>query len=356
LRPVALVSLETAVPSYSIDQVDVAAFARSVFEGRHEDFPRLANVFATAGIRTRYAVRPLEWFQRPRDWADRMTAYADGAQALFTSVARKALAAAGLTGRDIDTIVTVSSTGIAAPTLEARAFKDLGFREDVRRVPVFGLGCAGGAAGLGLASRLAAAEPGDRVLLVVVELCTLAFRLDKPTKSNIVASALFGDGTAACVLQSVSASDGGPGGVLATVESSGEHLWPDTLDIMGWAIDPQGFDVIFSRTIPPFAQANARTAAAAVLARSDLRLDDIDRFVFHPGGAKVITALERGLSLDRGTLADERAVLADYGNMSAPTVLFVLKRALAAGIHGRILMSAMGPGFTLNCVTLRTAV
>ncbi len=344
------------MPSYSIDQVDVAALARSVFERRYEDFPRLANVFATAGIRTRHAVRPLEWFQRPRDWADRMTAYVDGAQALFTAVARKALAAAELTGRDIDTVVTVSSTGIASPTLEARAFADLGFREDVRRVPVFGLGCAGGASGLGLASRLAAAEPGDRVLLVVVELCTLAFRLDKPTKSNIVASALFGDGSAACVLQSVSASDDGPGRMLATVESSGEHLWPDTLDIMGWAIDPQGFDVIFSRAIPPFAQANARTAAAAILARSNLRLDDIDRFVFHPGGAKVITALERGLSLGQGTLEDERAVLAAYGNMSAPTVLFVLRRALAAGTHGRILMSAMGPGFTMSCVTLRTAV
>jgi alkylresorcinol/alkylpyrone synthase len=328
--------------------------ARSIFQGRYHDFSRLANVFATSGIRTRHAVRPLAWFDQVRDWSERTDAYLEGAKVLFIDAARKALASAGMTARDIDTVVTVSSTGIAAPTLEARAFGEMGFREDVRRVPVFGLGCAGGTSGLGIAARLAAAEPGARVLLVVVELCTLAFRLDKPTKSNIVASALFGDGAAACVLQSAPDRADRDGG-LATIEASGEHLWPDTLDIMGWVVDPQGFDVIFSRAIPPFAQAHAASAVAAILARSGLSLDDVDRFVLHPGGAKVIAALERSLSLDQGTLQHERAVLSAYGNMSAPTVLFVLKQALKAGLPRRTLLGAMGPGFTMSCITLRAA-
>ena len=350
LLSVALIAVETAVPSHVIDQAEAAAFARSAFAGRHENFSRIANVFATAGIRTRQSVRPVAWFEQARDWSERTAAYGEGATALFVEAARKALDAAGITAREIDTVVTVSSTGIATPTLDALAFAALDFRADVRRVPVFGLGCAGGASGLGLAARLAAAEPDTRVLLVVVELCTLSLRIDKPTKSNIVAAALFGDGAAACVVSSGRVRDG-----AATIEASGEHLWPGTLDIMGWAVDPQGFDVIFSRAIPPFAEANVGEAATAILARQGLALEDIERFVLHPGGAKVITALERGLALGQGILQDERAVLAAHGNMSAPTVLFVLKRALATGLPNRTMLAAMGPGFTLSTVTLRAA-
>ncbi len=350
--PVAsLLATETAVPPHRIEQGEAAAFATATFAGQHQDFARLANVFATSGIRTRYAVRPLDWFAVDRNWTERTAAYVEGAKALFIEAASKALDASTLLASEIDTVVTVSSTGIAAPSLEALAFGAMRFRTDVRRVPVFGLGCAGGASGLALAARLAVAEPGSRVLLVVVELCTLAFRRDKPTKSNIVASALFGDGAAACVLQARPACD--EAGI--TVEASGEHLWPDTLDIMGWDVDPQGFDVIFSRAIPPFAQEHVGAATTAILARQDLTLADVDRFVLHPGGAKVIKAFERSLALEQGVLQDERAVLAEYGNMSAPTALFVLQRACAAGLPRRTVLGAMGPGFTLSCVTLRTA-
>jgi alkylresorcinol/alkylpyrone synthase len=348
--PVAsLLATETALPPHRIEQGDAVAFASAIYADQRNDFAHLARVFATAGIRARYAVRPLDWFAIDRNWTERMAAYREGAKALFVEAARKALDAAALTAAEIDTVVTVSSTGFAAPSLEALVFGDMGFRTDVRRVPVFGLGCAGGASGLALAARLAVSEPGSRVLLVVVELCTLAFRRDKPTKSNIVASALFGDGAAACVLKA------GVKDAAITVEASGEHLWPDTLDIMGWGIDPQGFDVIFSRAIPPFAQEEVGRAAAAILARQQLALSDIDRFVLHPGGTKVIIALERALELQQGVLQDERAVLADHGNMSAPTALFVLRRACETGLPRRVLLGAMGPGFSLSCVTLRSA-
>jgi alkylresorcinol/alkylpyrone synthase len=224
----------------------------------------------------------------------------------------------------------------------------MGFRADVERVPVFGLGCAGGVSGLSIASRLACSRPGSIVLLVAVEVCTLAFRLDELTKANMVATALFGDGAAACVLK---AYDGGG----AAVEMSGQHTWPDTLDIMGWRIDPQGFGVIFDRAIPPFAQAHIAPAVAGILARGGLALEDVDRFACHPGGSKVIAALERALSLEQGSLDHERAVLADYGNMSSPTVLFVLDRILRAGLPSRTLLTAMGPGFTSSCVSLKRA-
>ena len=265
----------------------------------------------------------------------------EGACQLFVDAATRALDAAELDAADVDTIVTISSTGIATPSLEARVAGRMGFRPDVERVPVFGLGCAGGVSGFSIASRLACSRPGSIVLLVAVEVCTLAFRLDELTKANIVATALFGDGAAACVLR---AHDGGG----AVVEMSGQHTWPDTLDIMGWRIDPQGFGVIFDRAIPPFAQQHIAPAIAGILARGGLALEDVDRFACHPGGAKVIAALERALSLEQGSLDHERAVLADYGNMSSPTVLFVLDRILRAGLPSRTLLTAMGPGFTVK--------
>jgi alkylresorcinol/alkylpyrone synthase len=216
----------------------------------------------------------------------------------------------------------------------------------VARVPVFGLGCAGGVSGLAIASRLAQSRPGSNVLLVALELCTLAVRHDDLTKANIVAASLFGDGAAALVLR---AGDGG----ATQIEASGEKLWPDTLDIMGWSVDPTGFGVIFQRTIPDFVRDHFGAAVVEIVGRMQLSVDDIDRFICHPGGTKVIAALERALSLDQGALDHERDVIADYGNMSAPTVLFVLERARAKGLPPRSLLTALGPGFTASCVALR---
>jgi alkylresorcinol/alkylpyrone synthase len=260
------------------------------------------------------------------------------------------MADAGLEAGDIDTVVTVSSTGIATPSLEALAMGELGLKASVRRIPVFGLGCAGGVTGLSIAADCARARPGTTVLMVTVELCSLAFRLDELTKSNIVATAIFGDGAGACVLR---ADRNGRGKTRVT--ASGEHLWPETLDLMGWNVDPTGFGVVFARSIPPFARANMAKAAAGILASAELRPADIARFVCHPGGARVVEALEDALSLEPKSLDHERAVLRDHGNMSAPTVLFVLERAIAAGLPRRSALMAMGPGFTASLAVLETA-
>ncbi|MBC8035838.1 MAG: type III polyketide synthase, partial [Rhizobiales bacterium] len=237
------------------------------------------------------------------------------------------------------------STGVATPSIEARVLHEMGFRDDVARVPVFGLGCAGGVSGLSLAARLAEASPGSTVLIAVIELCTLAFRPDEMTKSNIVATALFGDGAAACVVSTAGEAHG-------EIEHAGEHTWPGTIDVMGWRMDPQGFGAIFSRSIPDLAATDLRPAADAFLARHGLSLTDAGAFSFHPGGAKVITALEQAFSLEQGQLQDERAILAGYGNMSAPTVLFVLERALSQPFAGRRFISALGPGFTASFMTM----
>nr|WP_280987995.1 type III polyketide synthase [Jiella endophytica] len=324
----------------------MVAHAADMFAGRFRDFERMRPVFENSGIANRYSVEPIDWFHRPQDWEKRTAAYLDGATSLFVDAASRALDDAGLRAELIDTVVTVSSTGVATPTLEARAHQELGFRPDIRRVPVFGLGCAGGASGLALAAQLAGAAPGSRVLLVVVETCTLAFRDDSLTKSNIVATALFGDGAAALVLTTAAGPEG------PKVVAAGEHLWPSTLDVMGWNVDPVGFTAVFSASIPTLVSERMRPAATAMLARNGETLDDVDNFVFHPGGAKVIEALEPTFALKEGSLACEREVLRDFGNMSAPTVLFVLKRKLEQGLRGPTLLAALGPGFTGSFVRL----
>jgi alkylresorcinol/alkylpyrone synthase len=200
LQPVSLLGLATAVPPHVIDQQMVARRAPEVFAALLARNPRLIDIFANAGVARRFSVRPVAWFEQPQGWPERTEAYLDGAGALYAAAASAVLQRAGVDAKDIGTVVTVSSTGIATPSLETRVAKELGLRPDAARVPVFGLGCAGGVTGLGLAAKLARAKPGELVLFVTVELCTLAFRRDRCDKTDLVALALFGDGAAAAVL------------------------------------------------------------------------------------------------------------------------------------------------------------
>ena len=344
--PVSLLAVATAVPPHTLEQDAVAAFARQVYARSFARYPKLADVYRNAGIERRYSVRPLDWFAAPHDWRERTQAYLDGAGALFVEAASAALARAGLNARDVDVIVTVSSTGIATPSLEARVGSDMGFRPSALRVPVFGRGCGGGVAGLALGARLARAAPGEVVLLVAVELCTLAFRGDREAKADVISSALFGDGAAAAVLR----VDHQP--ARLTIGATAEHTWPGTLDIMGWTVDPIGFGVVLSRSLPRFVEQRMAAPVRRFIKSAQLTAPHL---ICHPGGAKVLDAIETALELQKGTLRDEREVLRGHGNMSAPSVLFVLERALKRGLRGQAALSALGPGFTASLLALEAA-
>jgi alkylresorcinol/alkylpyrone synthase len=332
--------LGTVVPPHVLPQTMAEQTARRLLGPRYPEFERLAPSFRASGVETRYCVVPLDWFDHGKGWADRNAAYLSGATRLFMDAATAALADAGLRADQIDTVVTVSTTGIATPSLDARAHDALGFREDIQRVPVFGLGCAGGVSGLALARQLAMAAPGSNVLMVAVETCSLSFRTDRMQKADIIATVLFGDGAAAAILS----TDGtGP-----QVGAGQQVLWPDSLAIMGWDVDDTGLGVVFDRSIPGFVMDHFKGAAQRALERAGLGAAQIDRFVCHPGGAKVVTAIEHALALTDGALDQERHVLRDYGNMSAPTVLFVLQRVLAQGARGQMMLAALGPGFTAS--------
>ncbi|WP_374302627.1 type III polyketide synthase [Paracoccus sp. (in: a-proteobacteria)] len=341
-----LLSIAAVVPPHGLSQDDILHEARGLLQTRFAQFERLAPAFRNAGIDSRHSVVPLDWFRQPHGWVDRTAAFAAGAGSLFRDAARKALDQAGLRADQVDVVVTVCSTGIVTPTLEALVARDMGFRSDVMRVPVFGLGCAGGVSGLSLAAELAAARPGAVVLLVAVETCTLLFRLDRLAKADIIATALFGDGAAAVVLRAGAAQDDG----RPRIGRGLQHMWPDTLDIMGWTVEETGLGVIFDRSIPEFAEAELRTALDSL---APVRA--VDRYVCHPGGAKVITALEATLDLAPGTLDAERRVLAENGNMSAPTVLFVLAEVLRKEPPPKLMALALGPGFTLSVLPITVA-
>jgi alkylresorcinol/alkylpyrone synthase len=340
-----LLSLATAVPPYALGQDDVARRARRIFSDVSAgELDRLMPVFANAGIERRYSCVPIEWYGRPHGWVERNALYLEHAVALLDAAARRALDRARVAADEIDAVVCVSTTGIATPSLDALLMGRLGLRPDVRRLPIFGLGCGGGVIGLARAADLARAAPESKVLCLVVELCALSFRKNDAAKSNLVATALFGDGAAAAV---VSTRGRGP-----ALSAAGEHTWPNSLDVMGWEVAEDGLKAIFSRDIPSLVEHHLRDVAGAFLARHALRLGDIRHFVCHPGGAKVVTALEHAFGLNEGTLDMARSVLRDYGNMSAATVLFVLERVLASGAEGRMMMTALGPGFTAGFLVL----
>ena len=347
MQQCSLLSLATAVPPHVVKQSDAKAIAREAF-GRKNLFDRLSGVFDNAGIARRNIVAPLEWYVGEHGWKDRNAVYLEAAEKLFIEAATAAIERAGLTPDQIDGIVTVSTTGIATPSLEARALSKVGFRSDVRRVPVFGLGCAGGVNGLSIASNMALADPGSMWLFVTVETCSISIRLDSDDPAAVVATALFGDGAAAAVVTSGKHS-------LARITASAEKLWPDTLQIMGWDVEDPGLAVVFDRAIPPFVEAELANAVDEMSAKMGVPRDEIDRFCCHPGGVKVIDAIEGALRLNQGELNIEREVLRDYGNMSAPTVMFVLQRLLDQGLPDRVMMTAFGPGFTCAGLLLEAA-
>ncbi len=345
-----LVSLCTATPKHDLPQEAVAHHAAEMFSTTPGGFDHLAPIYRNAQIDHRHSTVPLDWYLARHSFSERNDLFLKGAVELLAEAAQRALDAAGLKPGDIDAIVTVCSTGIATPALDARLMQIMPFRPETERTPIFGLGCAGGVLGLSRAAAMAAAKPQSRVLLLVVELCGLTFRYQDRSKSNLVATALFGDGAAAAVVSCRPEYDNAP-----RLGPWGEHTWPDSLDVMGWEVADDGLKVLFSRDIPTLVRQDLRAVVDRFLASNGAGLGDISGFVCHPGGAKVIDALEDCFELQRGDLKLARDVLRDHGNMSAATVLFVLRETLDAKAKGPQLMTTMGPGFTAGLMVLEAA-
>src|SRR5690348_14449733 len=275
MRPCSILSLATAVPPQVVEQHEAKARAREAFGGKKALFDRLAGVFDNAGIAQRHIVAPQDWYMGDHGWRDRNDLYLEASQKMFVDAASAAIEKAGLEPQEIDGIVTVSTTGIATPSLEARVGPRMGLRDDARRVPVFGLGCAGGVNGLATASRMAAAEHGTNWLFVTVETCSISIRLDSDDPAAVVATALFGAGAAVVTAGEHS---------LARITGSAEKLFPNTQRIMGWDVEDPGLAVVFDRAIPPFIEEHLAQTVDEMCAKLGIVREDIDRLCSHPGG------------------------------------------------------------------------
>jgi alkylresorcinol/alkylpyrone synthase len=341
----AIHAVALAYPPYVFRQDDVMAKAAEVFGHKPELMQRMAKSYGNAGVRQRNSCVPLEWYAAPHGWPERAQLFEENAVKLLTEAGLKALQMAGVAAQEVAATVTVSSTGFTTPSLDSLLQGPLGLAPTVQRLPVFGLGCAGGVIGLARAAAMARAMPGRWILFLCTELCGLTFRPADDSKANIIGTTIFGDGAAALLLR----ADGGAG--LARISSWGEHTWPDSRDIMGWRVEDDGLGVVFSRSIPNLVRDRMRGVTDTFLAAQGLAQNDLAGLIVHPGGEKVLEALEACYEMPDGGLSDARAVLADHGNMSAVTVLAVLERALARGAKGKHLMTALGPGFSVGmCV------
>lgn len=344
-----IAGMATAVPEHAMSQNEAIERANKVFP----QYARRLSLFSNTGVQTRYTVEPSEWYMEPHTWEERTASFQRHALDLLEKVATQAIAAAGLEPRDIDAIVTNTITGLAIPSLDARLMNRMPFRSDVERLPIFGLGCGGGVAGLARASRMARADAGHHALFLTVDLCSLCMRTADPSLAMFVSSALFSDGAAAVVLRGGEEQElSGMSGRLGRVVTCGEHFWRNTEHIMGWDVRNDGFGVVLSPDLPELMQSNLADAMHGFLEREGLTVEDFDGFLFHPGGAKVLESIQELLSLDRDGLAHSWDVLRDYGNMSSATALFILQSAIRSGVHGRYLLAAFGPGFSAYFVVL----
>ncbi|GEM85440.1 type III polyketide synthase [Meiothermus granaticius] len=342
-----LLGIGTAVPPYRIGQAEAKGLAERLFEGL-PGLHRLLGVFEHTGIETRYLSAPLEWFAQEHSFAEKNALWADTALTLSIQASQAALAQAEVAAEQIAAVVWVSTTGIATPSLEAYLVQRLGIPLSAVRLPIWGLGCAGGVAGLSRSAELARLYPNGYVLLVAVELCSLTFVRGDLSKSNLVASSLFADGAAAVVL--------GPG-KGPEVRGGFSRLLPQSYGVMGWDVTEGGLQVRFAQSIPELVRGELGRLIGEGLEGYALDPETVGSWALHPGGAKVLAAYREALGIDARSLEASGCVLKTFGNMSSPTALFVLQRLMSpleplpADTPGVVL--ALGPGFAVEGTVLQ---
>lgn len=327
--------LATANPPHIVSQQAMCDLMAESSRIEARRLKRLLGVFPNAGVNRRYSARPMEELRLSHRWPARNACFIETAETLLARTNREAIAQSGLEPEDIDFIVSVTTSGMAVPDMSARQVGALGLRPDVKRIPIYGFGCAGGVTGLTHAAVIARAHPGSHVLLQFAELCLTLLDPTTDSTPQLIASALFGDGVASLVI-----SADGPG--LFSIGAGHEQTLPDTHTVMAWGPGDGALEMSLGLEVPSIVRAHL----GAVAGRSGIALDRVDAVFAHPGSLKVIRAIEEALSLSEGALTDTRDVLENYGNMSSVTVLFILQNAMKRGFNGPFAMSAIGPGIT----------
>jgi alkylresorcinol/alkylpyrone synthase len=330
------------------------AFADAVVDGDAAAERLLRRVHANAGVDSRSLVLPLDAYRELDGFTDANNRWIDAAVDLGGRAVLDAVSTAGLRPIDVDVLMTTTVTGVAAPSLDARLVQPLGLRSDVKRMPLFGLGCVAGAAGTARLHDYLVGHPDDVAVLLAVELCSLTLQRDDTSAAHLVASGLFGDGAAAVVMVGARrAADLGLAG--PRVVASRSRFYPDTSRVMGWDVGGSGLRIVLSAGVADVVTAHLGDDMKGFLDDHDLDVAGVQHWIAHPGGPKVIDAVTASLGLDDDALAPTRRSLAAIGNLSSASVLHVLADVLdahPAGTGEPVVMLAMGPGFCSELVLL----
>lgn len=349
-----IAAVRTALPPHRYTQDDMTELLGDLCLAPGADRALLRRLHASAGVRTRHLALPIERYAALDDFGQSNDAWMAAGLDLGEEALTGALKEAGLEPRDVDLLVCTSITGVAAPSLDAHLAGRMGLRPDVKRLPVFGLGCVAGAAGLARLHDYLRGHPEDTAVLLTVELCSLTLQQRDDSHANLVAGALFGDGAAALIARGRGTT--GPDRAGPAVIATRSCLYPETEQLLGWNIGASGFRVVIGAGIPGIVRSHFGEHLRAFLADHGLTTDDIGAWVCHPGGPKVLSAMTDTLGLPDTALDTAWRSLAAVGNMSSVSVLHILQstcdpRPPEPGTWGLLL--AMGPGFCSELVLLR---
>jgi alkylresorcinol/alkylpyrone synthase len=339
-----IAAIRHALPGNHYTQTEIAAAVAELFAGQLDDPRRLPDIFRNARISQRHLVMPLDWYRTSCSAGERNRLYLERGVELLVRAGRDCLAAVDWPLQLVDQVICVSTTGHATPSLDARLINQLGLRPDTARLPIWGLGCAAGAAGLARAFDYCSAYPNQVVLLTALECCSLTFIREDLTAKNLIGTALFGDGAAAALVIGDGIELAGP-----ALRARGSYLFPDSYDIMGWKFVDDGMELVLSPELPELIRRELPQLVKAFLRKQGVALEEIRHHLAHPGGAKVVDAYLAGLGLPEEALKLSSQVLNQVGNLSSVTILLVLEKWLAqetSARKGKGLVSAFGPGFS----------
>lgn len=348
---IAIAATATVVPPFRIGREEVKTYMRQVFSIESTRLDAMMSVIDNSQVKQRYCIHPVDYIIQQRPLTRISEEYREHTIRLGRQVATDCLTHAGMAPADIDLIITVSCTGVMIPSLDAHLINDLGFRPDVRRLPITELGCAAGAAALAKASEFIRAFAGSTVLVIAVEIPSLTFQRGDISQANLISTVLFGDGAAAAVVTGRPA--GGP-----QIVGTDSYLFPHSLDAMGFDLKDDGFHIVLSKDVPQLIRDHIKRLLTCFLARHNLTKEQLSAFILHPGGQKLLLYIEEELGLSRSDTQLSWDVLREYGNLSSASVLFVLHECLkrpkiGGGEYG--LMAAFGPGFSSEMLLLRWA-
>ena len=346
-----IIGAGSAFPGNRYEQKEITAALKEAWGPRLDNPEVLDRLHSRCGVERRHLTLPLEAYDRVTTWGQANDLWIDGAQTLGRDAICRAITPLGLMPRDIDALFFTSVTGVASPSIDARLVNRMGLSPNIKRVPMFGLGCVAGAAGLARAADYVRAFPGQIAVVLAVELCSLTWQRDDLSVANMISTGLFGDGAAAAVVAGGGTDLAGPE-ILATKSV----FYPGSEDVMGWDISETGFHIVLSPDVPKVIRENLGGDVDGFLAEAGLRRSDIANWIIHTGGPKVLEAVEDSLELPPGALKLSWECLRQVGNLSSASVLVVLQDVLAQhrGKPGTYsVLAAMGPGFCSELLLLR---